>query len=554
MTKPERSNQTTGIILLLMCLVGLTICFSCGTAHATQANLLYDWPLETNTNAFVGSDGLTNVGGIGFTTIGGLACAGPITSGQYLSMTAATCAALTGLTNYTLEFQIQQIVAAGNSRYLFDTGGDNIYVQSGDTTFNFNCGGNPVAISPISQGGWHTVDLSISNVNPKRRLWLDNNSTPLYSDNLSGTIGTFSSSTIANYTALPTIGYLNGYIRHVRIWSTTKVRGVDGCFPCDDTYTSPSPTPSNSPTFSFSPTVSPTPSSTPTFSPVATVVGSKAWYDFEQNIEDSETHNYNLSAVGTPQFLSSTPLAMTNTWMGTGFTDSNYLYVSACASMFSGGMPTTGCLKVSLFSPESATRGSGWIPISIGTTNGNMELYWYPNTPGVGGQFSVSFPRSVGGALALSCSAKNVPYAGRSYTIFVNWNPSGISVLCQGHDSDTPYQILSSNTLVTNLGTVNSFLIGRGQATGNSYKGYIDNLEILDHNITSDPRPINPEWWIANIGDSVTLAYAYPLCTGFTGDGWRGSSFFYCQNRGGKNCLCWPDRCQLHDHNSLPLV
>lgn len=206
-----------------------------------------------------------------------------------------------------------------------------------------------------------------------------------------------------------------------------------------------------------------------------------AWYQFENNLNDTSGNGRNGSAVGAgPTFegwSESTKdkiLSQEGSYFAKDFTTSNYATVPT--SVFVSGMDVAGMIKVSFYIPKWNSMGDDKHILSLTTTsNGNFNLYVRADR-----RVRCDFPTA--GGMSGAESLQGYIQWGRWYTVWVCWNATNKLRIYLADQEETccGVQYIAVSTTTPNFSSVTGINVGVSASVLLPFNGLIDNLEFFD--------------------------------------------------------------------------
>jgi len=257
-----------------------------------------------------------------------------------------------------------------------------------------------------------------------------------------------------------------------------------------------------------------------------------AFFDFENNANDTSGNGNDGSVVGTPQFLTSTPYPLVGNYCVGGMSDSNYITLPA--TILSDNA-TTGTIKFSYFAPYNVPTQGYPVPsgVMLGantSANGHLAVYY------LGSYITFIIPTVIG---SLPVNSSNFSIAGRWYTIYICYSPSALNIYAEDKSSGV-LSLVATSAYSVDFSGCSSIIIGHDATVGGySWGGYVDNAEFKSTTTTAEDKTCNVEKhfatyghsWVSDGGGTYPNAYRK-----FAFDYWQAHSqnwYFYGQTVAG---------------------
>jgi hypothetical protein len=229
---------------------------------------------------------------------------------------------------------------------------------------------------------------------------------------------------------------------------------------------------------------------------------SLAWYDFENNFNDSSGACNTATANGTLPCLTGVLRGITGSYCVGNMTDSNYVSIPPAVI---NAMGNTGTMKISYFMRQGTDAAGVKVLISsVCGVNGNFFLEW---NAGLG--FEGNFPSSAGGVYLYGSNSSWK--WNRWQTLFIHWDTTGIRLDVLDNFSGTTINALAQEPLVSgviNFSGCTSSVLGRAaNGDGASCSGIVDNVEYFNDNHGAIENRSYGDWMVfGSLGHSFVEA------------------------------------------------
>jgi hypothetical protein len=214
--------------------------------------------------------------------------------------------------------------------------------------------------------------------------------------------------------------------------------------------------------------------------------------------------------------LSQPVQAVTGTYITGTYSDANYIALSP--SVFADSK-VTGTVKLSLFFPYGSMGGGAGVQISADTA-----INFFVNI-GINGNIAVRMPTTLG-ADTDQGTRNSVVKEGRYETLWLTYNATGYKLYSQDLMMDTTTleidRTYAAGKGTTNFDGMTKVYVGRSaNADGHYSRGYIDNVEFLDEEISTDARATSLPHFFVQIGPSYVAGVGSNLSCAGEGNSYR---------------------------------